>query len=294
MKFKVNFTDNISLIYELVEEDIVSDWTTLIQTRITDHLCPNNHYVGYVSDELLAERIARLYELADYINEQTPDEVIKREINKDTYVDALNVMHVHFPLLKNDEKYQHIWSLLSEYNDIIHWIESAAPANWSNYTRSPSSLFRITLDFNKSDTGRKPIPEQAYKMFDPNSEFGSLMLHYTHVGKNASELYYKKDFVCPKDQFLPQREFTASVRLLFTDNYPTNHADWKKFYDARGRDFWGIDFDDPKLAFGFIKIGQLLDITVDGISTPIPKEIDDMHSFRKQLVKTKVLGWKII
>lgn len=294
MKFKVNFTDNISLIYELVEEDIVNEWTRLIQDRTTDHLCPHNHYIGYVSDDLLNERINRLYNLADYINEHTPDEVIKQEINKDTYVDALNSMHVHFPLLKNDEKYQHIWDMLSEYNDIIHWIESTAPVNWSKYTRSPSSLFRITLDFNKSDSERKPIPDQAYKMFDPNSAFGSLMLHYTHVGKNASELYYKKDFVCPKEQFMPQSEFNASVRLLFTDSYPTNHADWKKFYDARGRDFWGIDFDDPKLAFGFIKIGNLLDITVDGAIIEIPKDVDSRHSFRQRLVKTKVLDWEII
>ena len=114
MRFKVNFTNNISLTYNLIDHEIVDKWAEILQTRNLSHLSMDNHYIGYVSEEFLNNRINRLYELADYINEYTPERVIKLKINKDTYQEALQTMHVHFPSLKNDINYQHIWDYLTE------------------------------------------------------------------------------------------------------------------------------------------------------------------------------------
>jgi len=292
MQLRVNFTDNILITYNLVNHEIVDSWAELIKVRTVNDLCPLNHYVGYTSDELLTNRIHRLYELADYINIHTPERVIKVEITTDNYQEAINTMHVHFPSLKNDINYQHIWGVLTEYNDLIHWIESTIRNRHS--MSSESGLFRITLDFNKSGCEFKEIPESAYELFNPDSIFGELKLHYTYVGRHAQELFIANDMTCPQDQFIPQRLYSASVRMHFTDDYHVDTNKWKLFYMMRGKKFWGLDFYDPKLAFGYMKIGQLSKITINNIDVPIPTTTDDRHTFRTKLVNTSIISWEII
>ena len=119
-KFKINFTDNISITYKLVEDIVVNQWAELISAQTIDKVCPINHFIGYSSEDFVLERINRLYELSDLINQCIPDKVIKKEITKETWKEALQVMHVHFPEYRNDENYKDIWDNLSEYNDIIH------------------------------------------------------------------------------------------------------------------------------------------------------------------------------
>lgn len=294
MQFRVNFTDNITLTYDLVNEEIVDSWVELLNTRTINDFCPHNHYIGYVSDEFLNQRIQRLYELADIINQYVPERIIKIEMNRENYQHAINTMHVHFPELKNDNNFQHIWGELTEYNDLIHWLESTLLSRWGQDGPVQSKFFRITFDFNKSQPEFRDIPESAYKLFDPHTLFGELKIHYTHVGRHAQELFLGRDMVCPKDQFVPQHLFTASVRMYFTDDFYINQDEWKKFYEARGKEFWGMDITDPKLAFGYIKIGQLSNINIDGSDIDIPININERHKFREQLSNTTVLGWQII
>jgi len=296
-EFKVRFTNNIELSYGLIDEEVVDQWASIISTRTTDHLCPVNHYIGYASEEQIQTKICRLYQLADLINQNTSEQVIKRDISKYSWREALHIMHIHFPMLKNDKAYVHIWPFLIEYNDIIHWLESILPVAWSVTNTIPeSSLFRITLDFNKSSPRFYPIPDSAYKLFDPYSMFGELKIHYTHVGKHAQELFTARDMTCPSNQFIPQRTFTASVRMLFTDDFKQNNYMllWENYYNLRGKDFWKISIDDPKIAFGYMKIGQLKSIIIDGKLVEIPDNIKTRHDFRKRLVNTKVLNWEII
>ena len=302
MKFKVNFSDNISIIYDLANENIINSWANLIKNKTVNDFCKINHYVGYADEAMINNYILRLYELADIINLRIPNRVIKREINKDTWKEALHVMHVHFPEFKHDENYKDIWNYLSDYNDIIHWLESILLNVWSTNNLTESSLFRITLDFNKTTDTFLPIPEDAYKLCNPTTNFGDLSLHYTHVGKHAHELFVVNDLTCPANQFVPQVKFTASCRMLFTDYFHNSdikkqilHLRWKKFYkDRGGYKFWGYDIDDPRLAFGYLKIGQLSNIIKNNIKIPIPVTTEQLIDFRKQLVKTEVINWEII
>lgn len=292
-QFVVRFTGDTELTYNLVDEEIVDSWVELIQDHNINDCCHTNHYIGYASEDLIQQRINRLYELADIINSHVPDRVVKQILTTESWEQSLHTMHVHFPDLKNNELYKHIWNDLSEYNDIIHWLESTLKSN-------NSSNFRITLDFNKSATTFLPIPDSAYKLFTPFNNFGYLCLHYTHVGKHAQELFLVNDYVCPKEQFVPQRLFSASVRMLFTDNYHDTKQKqdslfyrWKLFYNKRGIDFWEYKIDDPKLAFGYMKIGELSSINIDNSIVPIPSTINEMNEFRKTLVSLDVVEWKI-
>ena len=302
MQFKINFTNDISMIYDLVDEEIAQQWANLIVKRNISELCKINHYTGYGSKQLINERIQRLYELADKINQYDITRVIKQEINKDTWKVALQIMHVHFPDMKNDTKYQEAWPLLTEYNDIIHWLESVLLNVWSSKMASESSLFRVALDFNKTIALSEfcDIPESAYKLFTPFTSFGDLSLHYTHVGKHAMELFTVNDFECPPDQFVPQQRFSPSCRLYLTDNFFNDVTKvqyinrWKKFYiDRGGMDFWKIDINDPVLAFGYCKIGKINTILVGGEEIKIPTSLVELNSFRQMIATSTVIDWEI-
>lgn len=303
MKFIVSFTNNIQLVYNLIEHNIVDEWSKLISAHTINDCCKINHYMGYASDEQIQDKIDRLYELSDIINSHVPDRVIKHPITKETYRQAFNVMHVHFPDLKNDTNYEHLYPALTEYNDIIHWLESILTIVWGDIPdMTSSSAFRITLDFNKSNTVFNDITEDMYPLFNPFGHFGALLLHYTHVGKCAIELLATNDLECPSHQFVPQQTYSASIRMYFTDYFFNTdekvekfNQQWKDFYDRRGgKDFFGYDIDDPKMRLGFIQIGSLEKIYVDGIELSIPVTDDQLQSFRKTLVNASIIDWEVL
>jgi hypothetical protein len=297
LKFEINFSEDITILYKLVDDIIVNEWAELISAHSINDCCPINHYIGYADDVLISSRIDRLSELAELINQTVPNRVIVHDITSKTWKVNLQKMHIHFPELKNNEFYSHLWPVLTEYNDIIHWLESILCNIWATSPLpSKSSTFRITLDFNKTTSKFLPIPEDSFKLFDPLLNFGYLLLQYTHVGKNAHEMFMTRDFECPKHQFIPQRDFNASVRMYFLDNFVPQdrvtafNESWQKFYnDKGGFDFWGIDINDPKIAFGYLKIGEIESIS--GID--IPNTLAEMNSFRDKLVKQTVLSWNI-
>jgi len=296
MQFEINFTNGLSLLYQLEDSPIAKQWADLIVQRNVTECCKINHFMGWKTPEMIQEKINRLYELADYINTFAPEKVIKHEINDDTWRKALQIMHVHFPEMKNDPKYMGAWPSLTEYNDIIHWLESIFIKG-----NTDSGLLRLTLDFNKTIFEFYPLPDSAFEHYTPFFDFGSLCLHYTHVGRHAYELFSVNDFETPKEQFVPQRTFNASTRLSFFDNfYSTKQkqdllmARWNKFYiDRGGKEFWGIDINDPKIAFGYCKLGQLIDIKENSVSLSIPTTPSELHDFRSKLIQTKVIDWNI-
>lgn len=295
-QFVVQFTNNIELVYSLYNEEIVDAWIKLISNHTIEDCCPNNHYIGYSTSEFLQHKIDRLYYLADLINQHAPDRVIKQSITYTNWKEELHKMHVHFPDLKNNISYKNIWNELSEYNDIIHWLESTIDST----IKGDSSKFRITLDFNKSNTVFKDIPHSAYKLFNPYTNFGYLLLHYTHVGKHAQELFTVNDMTCPSEQFVPQRTYSASVRMYFTNNFfdtvekrNSYLSRWAQFYNKRGVNFWRYKITDPLLAFGYMKIGDLVKISVNNVDTAIPITINDLNNFRDLMVKSKILNWQI-
>lgn len=295
MKFVINFTNNYKLIYDLLDHEITNSWSNLIVNHTVADLCQNNHFNGYASKSLAQTKIDRLNYLADLINSYVPNKITKKDVTLESYRESLSVMHVHFPELKNNTEYQHIWNELSEYNDIIHWLEATLPSLGHSY------FLAIILDFNKSTDTFLSIPTSAFELFTSECNFGDLSLHYTHVGKNASEIFMTNDLVCPRDQFMPQREFSASVRMHFYNNFHFTAEQrlklqnkWEQFYVTRGaKEFWGYEVNDPKIAFGYMKIGSLSQITSDGNDYPIPKTAIELDNFRNRLVECEVIDWII-
>lgn len=301
MQFQINFTNHISMIYDLVDEDIARQWANLISQRNVSELCKINQYTGYANIALINDRIQRLYELADEINAYDVTRVIKQEITQDNWRQAFHLMHIHFPEMKNDVRYQDAWPILSEYNDIIHWLESVLLNVWGQQLDSTSGMFRVALDFNKTVFEFYDIPNSAYRLFTPFSSFGDLSLHYTHVGKHALEMLTVGDYDCPSEQFVPQRTFNASCRLYLTDNlYSTNELkenriqEWNKFYNDRGGlDYWKLDINDPKIALGYCKIGRINSIVRNKEEIAIPITPTELHNFRQLIAEGSIIDWEI-
>ena len=300
MQFRINFTDNITLTYNLVDHEIVKSWSTLISERDINDCCDINHYFGHYDPELLTKRLNRLFELVDIINEEVPNKIQKIIFDKDNFYTALNTMHVHFPELEQKEEYRHMQKYFSEYNDIIHWLEPALIDYYNNIT--DNRKFSIKLDFNKvyPPIPKYEIPQSAYKLFNGYFKFGQLMLHYVHVGRHTWELFFANDLICPKEQYVPQSLFTATVRLHFYDNIVDKEENrnafrkkWEDFYKARGgKEFFGCDIDDPSIRFGYCQIGELSSVNIDSKDILITDET--IPSIRNRLTKTKIINWEII
>lgn len=290
-QFIVNLENNVQLTYDIVNHDLTDSWSKLIVNRNISECCPINHYSGFASQELISARILRLYQLSDIINDFSPKKINKVEINADTWKNAFQIMHIHFPELKNDSNYEKYFPILTEYNDIIHWLESI----FLNY--NTKNLFRITIDFNKKIYEFYPLPNSAYELCEPFLNFGDLTLHYTHVGRHALEQFIVNDFTCPKDQFIPQRTFNASVRLTFNNYYQNTYktkinliSEWQKFYyNKGGKNYWGYDINDPMIQFGFIKIGSLNNIQKNNQYINL-KNTDFLVLL---LSENKILNWEI-
>lgn len=305
MKFIVRFSSNIKITYGLVDDPITTLWADEISRFTINDCCKINHFTNFANEEKILKRVERLYQLADIINENVTEKIKIcpiPDIDYKSTMQNLAVMHVHFPEMHNDPNFIHLDAILSEYNDSIHWIEGTIPSLYIDDISKKSMFFTVNLDFNKNiQSNRQEIPEQSYKLFHPYVNFGDLNLGYVHVGRHAQEIYFTNDLICPKDQFLPQTLFTGSIMMMFTNYFQSTDEEktkflnsWKKFYHDRGGiDFWGLELDDPKLAFGSIKIGEIEKIVINQQDYKIPKTLDELNRFRNLLVETEVLSWEI-
>lgn len=304
MKFVIRFGSDIKIKYKLIDDPIVDFWAQEIVRFTIDDCCKINHFSGYTSKANIEAKITRLYELADIINQYVTDKIQISPISgtdHNTALSNLAIMHTHFPELHGDSAFEHLHPILTEYNDIIHWLEGVLHVLYSD-TADTSAVLTINLDLNKaSNIGRYEIPEESYNLFYPYINFGDLHLGYTQVGRHAFELFMAKDLHCPKDQFIPQSVVTGTAYMYFTNYFHDTEEQkqeyidsWKSFYEMRGGiDFWGYAIDDPRLRFGVIKIGEIESISINENNYPIPKSIEELNTFRSILVENEVTDWEI-
>lgn len=299
MKFQVNFSNNISLIYKLdTSVSSLSTWVSEINRVTINDLCPLNHKNSTGNKQLIEKRITRLYELMDILNSVLPNSIVKESLTDSNRQEALNRMHVHFPNAHNMYygKDVPLSLIASEYNDIIHWLEG-------EYRSNGHEKFKIYLDFNKSGkTDSQEIKEEDFSKFDPCVGFGDLSLHYAHVGRHAREIFNTQDFACPKEQFVPQTKFTASIVMWFGGT--PGHAStkemsdlllksWNDFYYQRGgKEFFGRDIDDPKIAFGYLKIGKLSNIRIGETDVSF-QTLDETEYIRRLLITNDIKSFYV-
>ncbi|CAB4241626.1 hypothetical protein UFOVP71_164 [uncultured Caudovirales phage] len=300
-RIKFNFESGLELNYQLLNTESAKFFADSVQLLSPQDICATSLKNGFDSELIIPERIDRLYTVANSINQLYPGQVNIVPLEPD-WRTALQQMHTHFPELTNNlpaEELQVATPLLGEFNDLIHWLEKELNRK-HNGSLLDRSWATICLDFNRAPLCRHvPLPESDYQYFTHELYFGNLHLHYDNVGRHPWELFGSRDYICPPDQVISQNQISPSCNMYFNDwdilrlrrqtlSLDTYTDNFNKFYYQRGgQDFFKYSLDDPRLAVGYLKIGQLVNI----------QEFDTVPArnlLRKQLATTVLSGWTVV
>jgi hypothetical protein len=102
-------------------------------------------------------------------------------------------------------------------------------------------------------------------------------------------MYDAYDVDCPAHHFRPQHQFNATCGLSFSEplNASTLTANLREYYENRGgRQFFGYDFDDPRLAVCFFRLGSLVNLSEY-------RTLESRQVLRFQLQAAEVVSWTI-
>lgn len=300
-QIQFSFDTGLELTYQLMDTESAKFFADSVQLLTPADICDTSYRNGFNSELVIPERIDRLYAVANAINTLYPGQVNIVPLEPD-WRSALQQMHTHFPELTNNlpgEELKVATPLLGEFNDLIHWLEKELNRkhNGSPLDRSWATL---CLDFNRAPACRHvSIPETDYQHFTHQLYFGNLHLHYDNVGRHPWELFGSRDYICPPDQVISQNQISPSCNLYFNDwdilrqtrqALPLDKytASFDKFYHERGgQDFFKYSLSDPKLAVGYLKIGQLTN--TNDFTTILARD-----QLRNQIATSTLTGWIVI
>lgn len=97
---------------------------------------------------------------------------------------------------------------------------------------------------------RKNFSDEDYKFFSCNNNYGGLYLTYGVTGVPPLDAFQMRSASVP----VPQSNYTTGVRLSFIQTREFNQRDELK---AWFKEKYNWDGDDPKLALGYIQLGQI-------------------------------------
>lgn len=300
-QIQFSFDTGLELTYQLMATESAKFFADSVLLLTPEDINPTSFKNGFNSETFIPERIARLYAVADTINSLYPGQINIVPLEPD-WRGALQQMHTHFPDLTHNlpgEELQRATPLLGEFNDLIHWLEKELNRK-HNGSPLDKSWATICLDFNRAPACRHvPIPPSDYQHFTHQLYFGNLHLHYDNVGRHPWELFGSRDYICPPDQVISQNQISPSCNLYFNDwdilrsnrqalSLDKYNAGFSEFYHRRGgQDFFKYAQDDPRLAVGYLKIGQLENINDFASATA-------RTQLRNQLAASTLIGWTVI
>lgn len=270
-----NDANSFVLTYELASHHAAQAWAHIMNSLSVGSLRENfNPWHGpQVSPD---DKINRLHELIDLLNEWLPDKIQDRWDYNDPQ-SSLNKLHIHFPEQLNNETDITKLKQLVEYNDTIHELE--------DIIRSSQYKLIWILLLPKSDETIE-LHDSDYIHFKPQREFGELCLHYPHVGRHVLELVKSRDYSCPKDQIVTQTKISAYHSLRFYDD-PISEDRYKLglinfYYRSKLKEL--IEINDPKIAYGYLPIGKLVEL--DGETIDREKVLSVIHE------TNRIVCWK--
>lgn len=259
--YKINLSNDhivTELTYSINKSIVSQQWANMMTKVSPNDIRPySSPWRGIIKD--WDAKVHELKELITSLNSWLPEK-IDGEWN-DKYPDSsLNKLHVHFPDLKillmgfpdskkNKENINRTIQL-SRFNDLIHEMQSMSNAK----KNSKESMQLIICPENK-DIDHIDIPLKCFKEFTHKINFGDLMLHYCHIGRHPFEVFVSNDNDVPSDQLIPQKSIYSYHSLRFFD-IDFDRRFFEEFY-KNSKISWPYKLNDPRLAFGYIKMGKL-------------------------------------
>lgn len=278
--FFITVSDNcntVELTYNLFDTEVVDIWSSMIiNTNPTDIRPNSTPWRGIVKD--WDSKILELETLIDKLNQWIPNKIKSKWDISDENL-SLNRLHKHFPELEQTETDPIKLGQLFQYNDLIHEIQSM-----HNIRLRGKESMQLIICPENSLIKKVDIPLLSFKEFTHKFYFGDLFLHYCHVGRHPFEIFLSNDINCPADQIIPQNSIYSYFSLKFFDL----NFDKSKFHNFyyNSKLSWPYSLDDPKLAFGYIKMGELKKIN--------NSEIVDKGQVYSLIKKSnRILNWGI-
>lgn len=265
--------DTLTLTYKLEQHRPAQVWAGLIQLHGPMDCRPKLNPWRHFTKDVLFDLIDELNSLIDQINVWIPNAITSKwDINN--HQESVNRLHIHFPEQEKNETDPVKRAQLTRYNDIIHELEGLLYDKNKLYPR-------ILICFDDMQTVQ--LNPEDYKYFRARREFGELCLHYPHVGRHPFELYTAGDVNCPVDQIVPQRLISPDHTLRFYSDILLDHQvkpKFKEFYNnSTLKDV--IDFNDPKMAFGYIPLGKLV------------SDLTSIEVLERVKSCNKIVNWKV-
>lgn len=270
-------TDSLTLTYKLEQHRPAQVWAKLIDSaKVTDLRPTLDPWLNF-DTSLLVPKIKQLESLIEKLNTWLPEyNKIKGKWNYYDHQESVNQFHIHFPEQEKNETDPIKKAQLAEYNDLIHDIESLAHSEkFKKYT----GYILVCPDGGETIE----LEDRDFSLFKARRTFGELCLHYCHVGRHPYELYAAGDFDCPEDQIVPQTLISSFHTLRFYNDEYMEH--WHK---GRFKEFYQrstlknvMSLDDPKLAFGYISMGKLVNSE------------DQSKLLEKVMQCSKIINWKV-
>ncbi len=284
-KVQFTFSCRSRLTFELNNAHTTEVWASLLSKMSGKflHRSDVNHKHGFASMDEIRANVNRLKRCAEYL--AYPLEPIKSQ----NWQSVLNNLHINFPeFFKQQPMDPKRFRAAHEMNLLIHWLEYELPNFFQN-----KNQYLFNLDFNHHPSAynlKSPIPDEEFDHFSADLKFGNLHLHYIYIGRHFLEMFDAHDMVCPSTHYKAQHEFNATCGLVFSEpqDEVLRAIEMRAYYNKRGgQRFFGFDYDDPKFAKGFFKLGQLQDIG----QYELPER---RQALRLQLKNSHIVGWDLL
>lgn len=269
MKYSV-WLDQNKFTYRLENHKVAQVWSDFMQKVNVDNLRPSlDPWHGLLD---LTAKITKLNNIIDQLNTWLPH-TINGYFDVTNAEDSLNKLHIHFPEQERIETDPVRQEQLRMYNDLIHQIDLGLKSKGS----------RIFLLICPDTELYKDLDIEDYIFFQPRWSFGDLMLHYPHVGRHPFEIFTTNDRDCPSDQIVCQHRISTSHTLRFFDAI-VDKEKFRHFYKS-SKIAWPYNIDDPRLSFGYIKLGRLVSVNDQA---PNKAQVLDLVKASK-----KITNWQI-
>lgn len=272
-----NNVNQYTFTYELKTHRPAQTWASTISKLTTDNIRPLMGHLRGADDnyEPLVEDFLHLVEdLNTWMSHKIDKVWDPTDIQKN-----VNEFHTHFPEY-NHEKDTKRRDQLERYNDLLHEIETMSTVR---IFKKMSLFFIVCVDHKTNFPIYTPYEFEDYQYFDVKRRFGDLTIAYHHIGRHPAEIYRAKDIDTPTDQIVCEDRLGPNHYMFFYNNR-LNKDEFDKFYYTSGVE-WPYALDDPRLAVGSIKIGELKTVNGNVLT------VDEICSIVKSC--TKVLGWSV-
>ena len=278
--------DNITYYIDIYNNSLTDRWLSSLERNLANKLIleKNFCFLGFPNSARNIDFLCgELNEISQTINEFkfSPEYKVKQDYSKKDFQnfdlglnhDTCNLLHRYFEDLQGtawklseyykqadyDTKYA-----IRQLNNLCHEIESWVLA-YRKQVLDPDWIrpSQITTFLNAP---RKELADEDFELFKKNRydrEFGGVYLHWSQVGKTLFEVFRDEDGKKLDDATCSainhQKYFSGEFDVEWGNTINESNSFKKKEMD-NFREWLSLnnfDWEDPKLALGYIKLGQV-------------------------------------